>query len=133
MNAGSSDRLTVGSAASSVGCVKLRRSVIWALAAALLLGASVPPPRAHARAVAVVATHVTATDATAEVDHTPALCDTTVASVRTKAPTRSAHGPMVSRCAVAGPAYGLPARAEWAAPPPVATVPLYALHHVYRI
>jgi hypothetical protein len=113
--------------------VKLRRSVIWALAAALLLGASAPPPRAHARATAVVGSHLATTDASAEVDHAPALCDTIAASVRPKAPTRSAHGVVASRRAVVGPTCWPPERAEWAAPPPVAAVPLYALHHVYRV
>jgi len=107
--------------------------VIWTLAVAVLLGSSAPAPRSDVRAAAPVGTHVATTDVNAEVDHASAFYDTSVASVRAKAPTRSAHAPVQSRRAAGGPACPPLARAEWAAAPPVASVPLYTLHHVYRV
>jgi hypothetical protein len=96
----------------------------------LLLGWSVPLPPADVRAaVARVAT----TDFTVDVDHGSALLDASATSLRAKAPTRSTHVAAPSRRPHGGPTCAALERTRWAAAPPVAAVPLYALHHVYRV
>jgi len=125
--------LTVRLVASSLGGVKLRRGVIWTLAVSLLLGWSAPTPRADVRATSSVDALAGTTDVGVDVDHASALLDTSATSVRAKAPTRSPHAPAPSRRADDGPTCAPLERARWAASPPVAGVPLYALHHVYRV
>jgi hypothetical protein len=85
--------------------------VIWALAAALLVGASAPVPRVDVRAVAPRGGLVASADVSVDVDHASALCDRSADGRPAAAPREPATSPVS----------------------PVAAVPLYALHHVYRI
>jgi hypothetical protein len=112
--------------------VKLRRSVIWTLAAALLLGAGVPVPRAAVRAAVPSDGLVATADVRVDADHASVLLDRSTASVRAKAPTRSAHATALGRRTDGRPACALLERTTSPAPPFV-SVPLYALHRVYRI
>ncbi len=106
--------------------------MIWALAAALLLGASGPAPRADVRAVAWNGGLVATTDVSVDLDHASALSDRSAASVRAKAPTRPAHAVALGRRVGGGPACASLERVR-SVVPPVPSVPLYALHRVYRI
>ena len=106
--------------------------MVWALAAVLLLGANAPAPRADVRAVAPSGGLVATTDVSVDGDPASALLDRSAVSVRAKAPTRSVHAAALIRRVDGGPACAPLARAPSLAPP-VRSVPLYALHHVYRV
>jgi hypothetical protein len=75
---------------------------------------------------------VATTDLSIDVDHASALCDRSPASVRANAPTRSAHAVALGRRVDGGPACA-PLERVRSVVPPVPSVPLYALHRVYRI
>jgi hypothetical protein len=113
--------------------MRLRRGVIWALTVALLLGAGAPAPRADVRAVAPSGGLVATTDPSLDVDHATALLDRSAASVRTKAPARSAHAAALGRRVDGRRPACAPLERATSPVAPVASVPLYALHRVYRI
>jgi hypothetical protein len=106
--------------------------VIWSVAAALLLGASAPVSRVDVRAAAPSGGIVSTVDVGVDVDQAAARFDRSAASVRAKGPTRSTHIVALSRRLDGRPA---PASLERTTSPasPVQSVPLYALHRVYRI
>jgi hypothetical protein len=112
--------------------VRRRRTLVWALAAVLLLGASAPVPRADVRALAPSDGLVATADVSVDVDQASALLDRSTASVRVKAPTRSAHAAPPGR-RVDGRPTCAPLERATSLVPPAASVPLYALHRVYRI